>query len=89
MSEDDLVTALRDTFTIILKLGCGPLLAMLAAGLVVSLIQAVTSINEQSLSFVPKLIALLVVLMLGEHFLASSLTDYTLATYAKIVTAGG
>ena len=76
MSEDDLVTALRDTFTIILKLGCGPL------------IQAVTSINEQSLSFVPKLIALLVVLMLGEHFLASSLTDYTLATYAKIVTAG-
>ena len=89
MTEEDLVDIMRATFMVIVKLAALPLLAVLAVGLVVSLVQAVTQINEQTLSFVPKLVILIAVLSLGEHFLMSTLSSYASMTFDKIIVAGG
>ena len=89
MTEQDVVTVLRDLFLTILKVGALPLLAMLAVGLFVSLIQAVTQVNEQTLSFVPKLLTLLAVLAIGEHFLWSALDGFTREAYDRMIEIGG
>ena len=58
MQESDLAQLLRDTFLVLFKLG-GPVLAVgLAVGVVMSLIQAITQINEPALAFVPKVAAI-------------------------------
>ncbi len=89
MTETDVALAMRDTFIIIAKLCAGPLLAVLAVGILVSLVQAVTQVNEQTLSFVPKLAVLIGILVLGEHFLFASLDAYTVSIYDRIVVSGG
>ena len=58
MNDADIAVLLRDGMLVMLKLGGPPLLVALAVGLVVSLLQAVTQINEATLAFVPKVLAL-------------------------------
>lgn len=53
------------------------LLTALAVGLVVSILQATTSIQEQTLTFVPKIFAILLVLALLGGWMLASLGDYT------------
>ncbi len=89
MQEGDVAAALRDTFIIILKLSAPPLLSVLVIGLVVSLVQAVTQINEQTLAFVPKLLGMIGVLALFGHFLFASLSGYTRILFDQLIVAGG
>ena len=56
----------------------------LAVGLAVSLFQAATQINEMTLSFIPKLLITVAVLMFGGHFILGTLTDYTIRLYQAI-----
>ena len=60
------------------------LLPALAVGLIVSLFQAATQINETTLSFIPKLLVTVVVLVVGGPYILSSLTDYTLRLFHSI-----
>jgi flagellar biosynthetic protein FliQ len=53
-------------------------------GLVVAILQATTSIQEQTLTFVPKVIAILVVLAFLGGWMFSSLGDYTIALFRMI-----
>ncbi|KWH08491.1 flagellar biosynthetic protein FliQ [Burkholderia territorii] len=55
----------------------------LVVGIVVSLFQAATQINEQTLSFLPRLLATLGVLVLGGHWLTQTIMDYCVATFAR------
>jgi len=65
----------------------GPcLLAALGVGLLTSLIQAATQLQENVLSFVPKLIAVALVLLLGGHVLFDRLTHYAVASLQATVT---
>jgi flagellar biosynthetic protein FliQ len=89
MQEGDIAAALRDTFIVILKLSGPPLLGVLAVGLVVSLFQAVTQINEQTLAFVPKLLGLIGILALFGHYLFASLSAYTHLLYDQLIVVGG
>ena len=89
MQEGDVASILRDTFVIILKLSAPPLLAVLAIGLVVSLVQAVTQINEQTLAFVPKVLGLVGVLALLGHFLFTSLSGFTRTLFDQLIVIGG
>ena len=55
----------------------GPVLGVaLAVGLVIGILQAATSINEQTLSFVPKLVAIFVTLVLAGPWMITILTDF-------------
>jgi flagellar biosynthetic protein FliQ len=63
----------------------GPLLlATLAAGLIVGVFQAATQINEMTLSFVPKLVALFLALALAGSWMLGLLTDFTRRLYEAI-----
>jgi len=89
MENAEVAAALRETLWIVLKLG-GPLLvAALVVGLVVSLIQAVTQINEATLVFLPKLLVLGGALALLGPFMMSTLTDYTHILMDRLVLVGG
>ncbi len=89
MGETEMAGALRDTLWVVIKLG-GPLLVVaLVVGLVVSLFQAVTQINEATLVFVPKLLALFASLALLGPFMVSTLDTYTHALMDRLVAVGG
>ena len=60
------------------------LLPALAVGLLVSILQAATQINEMTLSFIPKLLVTAAVLVLGGSFLLRVLTDYTIRLFETI-----
>ncbi len=63
----------------------GPiLLVALAVGLVIAILQATTSIQEQTLSFVPKIAAILIALLVFGGFLLNSLVEYTKRLFAMI-----
>jgi flagellar biosynthetic protein FliQ len=59
-----------------LMLAAPPLLVALAAGLVVSLFQAATQINEMTLTFIPKLVALFATLVLAGPWMINTMVDY-------------
>ena len=56
----------------------------LAVGLLVSLFQAATQINEMTLSFIPKLLITVAVLIFAGPFILTSMTDYTVRLYQAI-----
>ncbi len=89
MGNVEVAAALRETLWIVLKLGGPLLLAALAVGLVVSLIQTVTQINEATLVFLPKLLVLFGAMALLGPFMASTLTDYTHVLMDRLVLVGG
>ncbi|PYE31026.1 flagellar biosynthetic protein FliQ [Idiomarina fontislapidosi] len=56
----------------------------LLVGLLVAVFQAATSINEQTLSFLPRLLVTLAVIGLGGHFIVGLLMDFTIEMYNRI-----
>ena len=80
---------IRECMIVTMKLGGPPLVVGLAVGLVVSLIQAVTQINEATLSFLPKIVAIgLAMVMLGP-FMIATLSSFTHQIFDRIVLIGG
>ncbi len=89
MQEGDVALIMRDMFIVVLKLSAPGLLAALVVGLIVSLIQAVTQLNESTLAFVPKLLALGMALTIAGPFMFSTLTDYTHLLFDRLIASGG
>lgn len=85
MSEDTQLLALADQTLWVTALIAGPvLIATLVVGLVVGIIQAATSVNEQTLSFIPKLaITALVFVVLGAAMMGL-LADFTREIMAQV-----
>lgn len=89
MNEGDVGLLLRESMLVVLKLGGPVLLVALAAGLVMSVLQAATQINEQTLAFVPKVAAIAVTLVLTGSFMMSTLQDFAHLLFDRIVQVGG
>ena len=84
MDFDSNVEFLRIAFWQII-LAAGPLLAVaLAIGLLIGIIQAATSINEMTLSFVPKLVVVILTFGLLSSFMLAQLSDYFLFIFDQI-----
>jgi flagellar biosynthesis protein FliQ len=81
--------ATREALWLAVQLAGPPLLAMLAVGLLVSLIQAVTQIQEATLAFLPKLLVMGLVLMLLGPGMATALRGYAERLFDRVVAAGG
>jgi flagellar biosynthetic protein FliQ len=89
MSETEMAGALRETLWVVVKLG-GPLLvAALVVGLIVSLVQAVTQVNEATLVFLPKLLVLFAALALLGPFMVETLNGYTHSLMDRMIAVGG
>jgi flagellar biosynthetic protein FliQ len=89
MQDGDVGLLLRDALLLILKLGGPPLAVAMLVGLVMSLLQAVTQINEATLAFVPKVLAIGLALLLTGGFMMAQLVDFTRLVFDRVVAAGG
>ena len=76
MSPEYVVTVGRQALEMMLVVSAPILLVALGVGLLVSLVQAVTQINEATLSFLPKLLAVALTLILVGPWMLTMLTDY-------------
>ena len=77
MLTSELTRLVAETLYLVLLVSAPPLLVSLAVGLVVGLAQAVTQIQEQTLSFVPKLVAVAVALAVGGSWMGGELLRFT------------
>jgi flagellar biosynthesis protein FliQ len=89
MNDTDLAGLLRDAMLVMLKLGGPPMMVALVVGLVISLVQAITQIHEVTISFVPKVLAIGMTLLLMGPFMLSTLSSYTHLLFDRIITIGG
>ena len=88
MELDTNVNYLEDAFWQII-ISAGPVLIVaLGIGLLIGIIQAATSINEMTLSFVPKLVLVLLTLALIANFMLTGLTDYFAFIFDQIASIG-
>lgn len=76
MSVDQVVDIARDMLLVIIEASAPMLLVSLIVGLVISIFQTVTSIQEQTLTFVPKLLAIFVVLILCGGWIMGTTRDF-------------
>ena len=84
MSIGDLVSLLRDGLFQILIMIAPILGAALVVGLIIAIFQAVTSIQEQTLTTVPKIFAILAILALLGGWMFASMRDYTVQIFQMI-----
>lgn len=77
MLAGELTRLTAETLYLVLLVSAPVLLASLAVGLFVGLLQAVTQVQEQTLSFVPKLVAVGLVLAIGGAWMGSELLRFT------------
>ncbi len=75
-----------ETFKIALYLALPALLVGMVMGLVISIFQATTQINEMTLSFIPKIIGVVIVIVLTMPWMLNEMTDFSTHVFALIPT---
>ena len=76
MDVSKIIDVFRDGIGVAIRLGAPILLVCMAVGVVVAIMQAVTQIHEQSISFVLKLIVVVMILSLAGGWMIESLQEY-------------
>jgi flagellar biosynthetic protein FliQ len=84
MSIGDITSLLRGGILEVILLASPILLSALLVGLIVAILQATTSIQEQTLTFVPKVLAILLILAFLGGWMFTSLGDYTIQLFRMI-----
>jgi flagellar biosynthetic protein FliQ len=84
MNVETAIDLLRSLITTSLMLVSPILLVCVVVGVAVSLFQAVTSIQEQTLTFVPKLIGVALLLIFAAPWMARQLMQFTVACFARL-----
>lgn len=85
MEAAEVIDIGREAIYVLIVTSAPVMLTALIVGLLVSIFQALTQIQEQTLSFVPKVVAMLLVLGLCMPFMLQQLTDFTHKITEKIV----
>jgi flagellar biosynthesis protein FliQ len=89
MNEDVVINLVMQAMTLAFKVAMPLLGVALVLGLVVSVVQAVTQIQEQTLSFIPKIIGMAVVLVVAGPWMLGQIVTYTEQLYSSIPTLVG
>ena len=76
MTEGQILDIMRDAYYNTSSCSAPPLLVSLVVGLIVSIFQTVTSIQEQTLTFVPKVLAIFISLMVFGSFILNTIVNY-------------
>jgi flagellar biosynthetic protein FliQ len=86
MNEADALDLIRFAiWTIIISAG-PPVAAAMAVGLVIALLQALTQVQEMTLTFVPKIVVVLIVVSLTASFIGNKFYAFTESVYGRIET---
>lgn len=84
MTQDTIITIIQSALWTIILVAGPPLAIGLAVGVLVSIFQAVTSIQEPTLAFVPKILAVLLSLILFGPFMLSTLQEFITSLFLSI-----
>ena len=84
MTPESVITIGQQALEVTILVSAPLLLAALAVGLLVSVFQAATQINEMTLSFIPKLLVMFVVLVVAGPWMLNLLMDYTRRLFSSI-----
>ena len=84
MTPTTVIAIGREALEITLLISAPLFIAALVTGLIVSIFQAATQINESTLSFIPKLIAIFVTMILAGPWMLTVMTDYIRRLYESI-----
>ena len=76
MDAGQVVTVARQTIWVIVKTSVPLVLVSMIVGLIISLFQTLTSIQEQTLTFVPKLLAIMIALMIMGNWLLNEIVSF-------------
>ncbi|RMD63733.1 MAG: flagellar biosynthetic protein FliQ [Alphaproteobacteria bacterium] len=88
MNDADVIEVSREAVIVMLKVGAPVLLLALIVGLIISLFQALTQIQEMTLTFVPKAIVIFLSLILFMPFMLGVLVSFTEGLMDRIVALG-
>ena len=84
MTRDTVVSLTVDAMELAMKIGLPLLLAGLVVGLLISVFQAITQIQEMTLTFIPKILVTILVLVIGGPWMLAELLTYTQELYSAI-----
>ncbi|WP_028534018.1 flagellar biosynthesis protein FliQ [Paludibacterium yongneupense] len=84
MSPELVINIVQNAMSVLLMVAAPVLLVSLLVGLLVSVLQAATQINEMTLTFIPKLLALFLTLVLAGPWMLNTLIDYTTRLFQSI-----
>jgi flagellar biosynthetic protein FliQ len=88
MNEAEIIEICRESIWVIIKLGGPIMIAALVVGVVISLVQAVTQIQEATVAFVPKILVVFFVGLLMLPLMMSTLNSFTQSLATRIVQIG-
>lgn len=88
MNEGVILALMREALTVGMLIGAPVLGTTLVVGIVVSIVQAATQVNEATLTFVPKLIAVFVALLIFGPWMMATLLDFSAGIFANMATYG-
>lgn len=89
MTPETVIALVQEGLYMLILVSAPPLAVSLLVGLLVSILQAATQINEMTLTFIPKLLAMFLVLVLAGPWMLSTLMDYFTRLYQSIPTVIG
>jgi flagellar biosynthetic protein FliQ len=84
MTQDKILEIMQDAIRVTLLVSAPPLISGLVVGLAVSLFQAVTSIQEQTMAFIPKILAVLGALIFFGAFMTTTLREFVFNLYSAL-----
>jgi len=84
MNQSDVLKLAQDAIRTVLMMSLPMLISSLVIGLLISIIQAVTQIQEATLSFVPKIIAVLISLIIFGPWLLNIITEFTTNLFTNV-----
>ncbi len=89
MTEPELIDIARESILVMLKVAAPTLLTGLVVGLVISIFQTLTQIQEQTLTFVPKMLLVFASMILFMPFMLGTLTDFWKSIMDRVIAGGG
>ena len=89
MTPDSVMSLGRHAMEVTLLVSAPLLLVALAIGLIISIFQAATQINETTLSFIPKLVGIFITLIVAGPWMLSVMGDYMRQMFSSIATMAG
>jgi len=89
MEAADVIDITRDALWVIVVVGTPVLLVALLVGVAIGLLQALTQIQEMTLSFIPKILIVFLSLMIFFPFMMSQLIDFGELLFDRIIALGG
>jgi len=84
MTEDMVISLGRDAIMTTVILSAPLLISALVVGLIVSVIQAVTQVNEATLTFIPKMITIVIVMLVLAPWMTQMITSYTTELFTSV-----